>query len=52
VLVVDYWIVRRRELHLEDLYLVDGEYGGWNLRAIGATAVGCFFAWGGFIIPR
>ncbi|HEX2799330.1 MAG TPA: NCS1 family nucleobase:cation symporter-1, partial [Thermoanaerobaculia bacterium] len=34
VLVVDYWIVRRRELHLEDLYLADGEYGGWNLRAI------------------
>jgi len=51
VLVVDYWIVRGRELHLEDLYLTDGEYGGWNLRAIAATAVGCFFAWGGFIIP-
>ena len=51
VLVVDYWIVRRRELRLEDLYLTDGEYGGWNLRAIAATAVGCFFAWGGFIIP-
>ena len=26
VLVADYWIVRRRELRLEDLYLVDGEY--------------------------
>ena len=45
------WIVRRCELHLEDLYLTDGEYGGWNLRAIGATAVGCFLAWGGVIVP-
>ena len=26
VLIVDYWIVRRRELRLEDLYLADGEY--------------------------
>ena len=51
VLVVDYWIVRRCELHLEDLYLADGEYGGWNLRAIAATAVGCFLAWGGVVIP-
>jgi NCS1 family nucleobase:cation symporter-1 len=51
VLVVDYWIVRRCELRLEDLYLADGEYGGWNLRAIAATAVGCFLAWGGFVIP-
>jgi len=51
VLIVDYWIVRRRELHLEDLYLTDGEYGGWNLRAIAATAIGCFLAWCGFIIP-
>jgi NCS1 family nucleobase:cation symporter-1 len=51
VLVVDYWIVRRRELLLEDLYLADGEYGGWNPRAIAATTVGCFLAWGGFIIP-
>ena len=51
VLVVDYWIVRRCELRLEDLYLADGEYGGWNLRAIAATAVGCGLAWGGFVVP-
>ncbi|HEY0478196.1 MAG TPA: cytosine permease, partial [Kofleriaceae bacterium] len=50
-LVVDYWLVRRRELNLEDLYLSDGEYGGWNLRAIAATAIGCALAWGGFVIP-
>src|SRR5881296_2225827 len=51
VLVVDYWIVRKRELRLEDLYLADGEYGGWNLRAIAATAIGCVLAWGGLIVP-
>jgi NCS1 family nucleobase:cation symporter-1 len=51
VLVVDYWIVRRCELRLEDLYLADGDYGGWNLRAIAATTVGCGLAWGGFVVP-
>jgi len=51
VLVADYWIRRRRELRLEDLYLADGEYGGWNLRALAATAAGCFLAWGGFVFP-
>src|SRR6266446_2345933 len=51
VLVADYWLVRRRDLRLEDLYLTDGEYRGWNMRAIGATALGCALAWGGFVIP-
>ena len=37
VLIADYWIVRRRELQLEDLYLADGFYRGWNWRAIGPT---------------
>jgi nucleobase:cation symporter-1, NCS1 family len=51
VLVADYWLVRRRELRLEDLYLVDGAYQGWNWRAIGATALGCALAWGGLVVP-
>jgi NCS1 family nucleobase:cation symporter-1 len=51
VLVADYWIVRRRTLQLEDLYLSDGVYRGWNLRAIAATAIGCALAWGGFVVP-
>jgi NCS1 family nucleobase:cation symporter-1 len=51
VLIADYWLVRRRELKLEDLYLADGVYRGWNWRAIGATAFGCALAWGGFVIP-
>ena len=54
VLIVDYWIVRRRALALGDLYLPDGVYsyrGGWNWRAIVATAAGCAFAWGGLVVP-
>jgi nucleobase:cation symporter-1, NCS1 family len=49
VLIADYWIVRRRELQLEDLYLPDGSYRGWSWRAIGATAFGCALAWGGLV---
>src|SRR5262249_3726537 len=51
VLVADYWLVRRKTLRLEDLYVADGEYRGWNTRAIAATALGCALAWGGFVIP-
>ena len=51
VLIADYWIVRRRELRLEDLYLADGIYRGWNWRAIAATAIGCALAWGGLVVP-
>ncbi len=43
VMIVDYWIVRRRTLHLADLYKHDGRYaytGGWNWRAIIAVFVG------------
>ena len=49
VLIADYWIVRKRELVLEDLYLADGRYGAWNAAGIIATLAGCAFAWGGLI---
>jgi nucleobase:cation symporter-1, NCS1 family len=51
VLIADYWVVRRRQLQLEDLYLMSGAYRGWNWRAIAATIAGCALAWGGLIIP-
>ncbi|HEX2340173.1 MAG TPA: NCS1 family nucleobase:cation symporter-1 [Vicinamibacterales bacterium] len=54
VLIADYWIVRRRRLALEDLYLTDGAYrysGGWNVPATVATLAGCALAWGGLVIP-
>lgn len=54
VMVLDYWVIRRRSLRLLDLYLPEGAYrytGGWNMRAVAATLAGCFVAWGGKIIP-
>ena len=51
VLIADYWIVRRKELHLADLYLPNGRYGGWSLPAVIATLVGCALAWGGLVVP-
>jgi NCS1 family nucleobase:cation symporter-1 len=49
VLIADYWIVRRRELALEDLYFSHGRYGTWNVAAIAATAAGCAVAWVGLL---
>jgi NCS1 family nucleobase:cation symporter-1 len=43
VMIADYWIVRRRQLSLADLYKHDGLYaysGGWNWRAIAAVLIG------------
>jgi len=50
VLIADYWIVRRKVLHLEDLYLADGRYSGWGWQALLATALGCAMAWSGLVI--
>lgn len=54
VLVWDYWVRRRTELKLVDLYTVSGSYayrGGWNWAAVWATLLGCFLAWGGRVLP-
>ena len=54
VLIADYWIVRRKELRLEDLYLTQGAYRyrrGWNPSAVAATLLGCALAWGGLVVP-
>ncbi len=43
VMIADYWILRRRQLDLADLYKMDGRYaysGGWNWRAIAAVLIG------------
>jgi NCS1 family nucleobase:cation symporter-1 len=52
VLIADYWLVRKRELRLGDLYRTRGSYSGWNWRAVTATLLGCFFAWIGLIISE
>ena len=51
VLIADYWILRKKDLRLADLYRKEGSYAGWNWRAVAATLLGCFFAWIGLIIP-
>ena len=51
VLIADYWVVRRRELSVDDLYLQDGIYGAWNWRGIAATLLGCAAAWIGLVVP-
>lgn len=54
VLAWDYWVVRRTELELAELYRPHGRYryaGGWSPAALVATAFGCFLAWGGKLLP-
>jgi NCS1 family nucleobase:cation symporter-1 len=51
-MIMDYWIVRKRQLDLADLYKHDGRYaysGGWNWRAIVAVLVGVVPVLPGFI---
>ncbi|RRN62890.1 NCS1 family nucleobase:cation symporter-1 [Caulobacter sp. 602-1] len=43
ILIVDYWIVRKAQLAVDDLYVRDGAYayrGGWNPAAIIALVLG------------
>jgi NCS1 family nucleobase:cation symporter-1 len=54
VLIVDYYVFRRRRLALADLYLDHGAYrydGGWNPAAVTATLLGCAIAWAGAFVP-
>ena len=50
VLIADYWLIRRTNLRLRDLYTATGAYryaSGWNWRAVVALLVGIVFAIGG-----
>jgi NCS1 family nucleobase:cation symporter-1 len=50
VLIADYWLIRRTNLKLADLYRPNGIYryvGGWNWRAVAALLIGMFVALGG-----
>ena len=54
IMVVDYFIVRRRELAVDDLYLRNGIYrysGGINYRALAALAAGIAVALLGLAVP-
>lgn len=52
VMIMDYWIVRRRQLGLTELYRLDGRYSysnGWNLKALAAVAIGVVPVIPGFV---
>src|SRR5215203_3478197 len=52
VMIADYWILRRRQLDLAELYKLDGRYSyssGWNWRAIVAVLVSVVIVIPGFI---
>ncbi len=54
IMVIDYWVIRKRTLKLYDLYVPDGSYRysrGWNPAAVVATLIGCGLAWGGLLFP-
>jgi NCS1 family nucleobase:cation symporter-1 len=51
ILIADYWVVRKRELRVEDLYRHDGIYGRVNWRAILAALVGIAVAFSGKWLP-
>ncbi len=45
--MVDYYLLRRRELNVADLYQENGEFrfhNGWNIRAFIAFAIGALFS--------
>jgi nucleobase:cation symporter-1, NCS1 family len=54
IMICDYFVIRQRELVLEDLYLRGGTYeyaGGFNWRAVIALMLGAGVALSGFAIP-
>jgi NCS1 family nucleobase:cation symporter-1 len=54
VMIADYYIYRRRELKLDELYLRGSRYeysGGYNMRAMAALAAGVLIALIGLVAP-
>ena len=51
IVIVDYWIVRRQELNLRDLYVDGGEYPLVHWPAMIALAVGVGLALVGVVVP-
>ncbi|HMC31059.1 MAG TPA: cytosine permease, partial [Candidatus Angelobacter sp.] len=54
IMICDYFLIRRKRLLVNDLYLRGGAYeyaGGFNWRAIGALVAGSAVALMGLVIP-
>jgi NCS1 family nucleobase:cation symporter-1 len=53
IMICDFYLVRRRKLIVDDLYLRDGEYeysGGFNWRGLGALCIGTAVALIGLLV--
>jgi len=51
VLVIDYWVVRKRTISLGALYDPEGEYRGVRKAAVTATLAGIAVGWVGIVFP-
>jgi nucleobase:cation symporter-1, NCS1 family len=54
IMLADFYLIRRRNYDLDSFYTRDGDYeyaGGWNPRAIAATAIGLIVAFVGVFAP-
>ncbi|SDL34507.1 nucleobase:cation symporter-1, NCS1 family [Lacicoccus qingdaonensis] len=52
IMLVDFFIIRRFEYNLSNLYRHDGVYGGWNKESFIAFGLGIFAAFIGLFIPQ
>jgi NCS1 family nucleobase:cation symporter-1 len=52
VLICDYWLLRKKQLHIADLYRQKGRYAGTSSAAVVATLVGCAVSWVGLVVPK
>jgi NCS1 family nucleobase:cation symporter-1 len=53
-MICDYWVIRKRSLLVDDLYLRGGAYeysGGFNWKAVAALVLGAAVALSGLVIP-
>ncbi len=54
IMICDYWLIRKRSLLVDDLYLRGGAYeysGGFNWKAVGALFLGAAVALVGLVVP-
>lgn len=51
IFIADYWLIRRTNLWLPDLYREDGIYGRWNWKALASLAAGVAVALVGLAVP-
>jgi NCS1 family nucleobase:cation symporter-1 len=51
IFIADYWVVRRTNLAVADLYSTRGRYGTWNPRAVAALIAGVLAALIGLVVP-